>query len=401
VTERLSALLRDEAAALDIPPVDHAAILGRGQQARTRRRSTGFLAAAAVVVIIGSGTAIALDGDGDRRPDDRATDPVAAPASSRGFFAYGAGPTVVVTRPDPRTSEPSLPGSATTVVDVPGTLHSLHYTSAGVLARSNTADGASDGSGPETLTVVAEDGTTTDLGTIPEGVGPATDPDEPVYALAERSGDGFEAVVRDVLTGEEVASIPLPDLPMSYWAAPPLALDGDVVYAGFESGAVAFDWRTGEEVPAEGVPGGMPEVRGGQALALGEELGEGGALELVVSVVDAASGATTLVVPLEEGEYGAGSLSPDGRYLRFTAEAGTSPSGEGAEGPKVYDLDTGRAVQLPGGNADWGWTSGGFPFRVTSRDLEVCDPATGTCRPTTWTSSLGEGLRLGGTTYES
>ena len=91
---------------------------------------------------------------------------------------------------------------------MPGTLHSLHYTSVGVLTRSNPNGGASDGSGPESLTLVSADGTTTDLGTIPEGVGPATDPDEPVYALAEKSGDGFRAVVRDATTGEEVGSIP-------------------------------------------------------------------------------------------------------------------------------------------------------------------------------------------------
>ena len=63
-------------------------------------------------------------------------------------------------------------------------MHSLHYTSAGVLVRSNPNDGGSDGSGPESLTLVQYDGSTVPLGTIPEGVGPATSPVEPVYVLS-------------------------------------------------------------------------------------------------------------------------------------------------------------------------------------------------------------------------
>ena len=245
MTERLSALLHDEAAALDIPPVDQDTILGRGRQARTRQRATVFLAAAAVVAVVGTGAALGLNGSDDGRAG-KATDSVASGVSSHGVVAYGAGSTVVVDG---------------TTATVPDTLHSLHYTSVGVLTRSNPNDGASSGSGPESLTLVAADGSTTDLGTIPEGVGPATDPDEPVYALAEKSGDGFRVVVRDALSGDEVGSVPLPDLPMSYWAVPPLALDGDVVYAGFQDEAYAVDWRTGEMQQEAGLGGGIPEVQ--------------------------------------------------------------------------------------------------------------------------------------------
>ena len=378
MTERLSALLRSEAEALDVPPVDHAAILGGGRQARSRRRTTVLLAAAAVVAVIGTGTALALNGSDSPDRDGNATDSIASEGPSRGVVAYGAGSTVVVD------------GATATI---PDTLHSLHYTSVGVLARSNPSGGASNGSGPESLTLVAADGTTTGLGTIPEGVGPATDPDEPVYALAEKSGDDFRVVVRNAATGEEVGSVPLPDLPMSYWPVPPLALDGDVVYAGFEQEAYAVNWRTGEMQQAAGLGGGMPEVRGGFALASGEKLVEG-RLELVVSVVDAATGATALVVPLEEGEYGFGSLSPDGKYLRFTQEG---MNGE-PDGVDIYNVATQERVTLAGDG--WGWTSEGLVYRVSGNELQVCDPVTAACAAETG-PGVGENLRLGGNTYES
>ncbi|MEO5662232.1 MAG: hypothetical protein ABIR39_03025 [Nocardioides sp.] len=383
MTERLSALLREEAAALAVPPVDQAAILSRGRQARTRRPATMFLAAAAVLAVVGTGTALALNGSGSPDRDGMGTDSVASQGPSRGVLAYGAGSTVVVDG---------------TTAAIPDTLHSLHYTSVGVLTRSNPHDGASDGSGPESLTLVAGDGTTTDLGTIPDGVGPATDPDEPVYALAEKSGDGFRAVIRDATTGDEVGSAPLPDLPMSYWDVPPLALDGDVVYAGFAEEAYAVNWRTGEMQPAAGVDGGIPEVRGGFAIASGEKLVDG-RLDLVLSVVDATTGASALVVPLEEGEYGNSSLSPDGRYLRFTRE-GMSGGLAPPDGVDIYDIATQERVQIPGDPYNWGWTSGGDPFRAEGASLDICDPLTGTCATETG-PEIGSNVRLAGNPYES
>jgi hypothetical protein len=374
MTERLAQLMHDEVDALEVPPVDHSAILSLGQQTRTRRRATVFLAAAAVVAVVGTGTALAINGTDDPHHDGNAIDAAATSGPSRGILAYGADSTVAVE------------GATATV---PGTLHSLSYTSVGVLTRSNPNGGASDGSGPESLTLVSVDGTTTDLGTIPEGVGPATDPDEPVYALAEKSGDGFRAVVRDATTGEEVGSVALPDLPMSFWPVPPLALDGDVVYAGFKDEAVAFNWRTGEMQPAAGLGGGLPEVRGGHALNY--RPGD-------VSVVDAATGDVLLDFELGEDEFGSGSLSPDGLYLRYKRDKVTDNDLSG--GVEVYDLATGDRVQVPGATYEWGWTSDGSAFRVTGQKVQVCNPVSGACETETG-PSIGKDLRLGGNTYES
>ncbi|QIX27769.1 hypothetical protein ncot_15085 [Nocardioides sp. JQ2195] len=374
MTERLSALLHDEAATLEVPAPDHVSILRKGRQARTRRRAATVVAAAAALAVVGTGAALVVDvaGDGSSGNDTATAMP------SPGLISYGAGSTVVV---------------GDTTATVPDTVHSLAYTSVGVLVRSNPNDGASDGSGPESLTLVASDGGTTGLGRIPEGVGPATDPDEPVYALAERSGVGFRAVIRDARTGDEVGSVPLPDLPMSYWDVPPLALDGDVVYAGFKKEAVAVNWRTGREEPAKGLPGGIPEVSGGHALAY-DRAG--------ISVVDVATGERLMQVPLGQDRYGFGVLSPDGRFLQFTMEESFDEKGQPREpeGIQVYDVATGDHVSLDGDPYGWGWTSSSLAVLVSGTQRTVCDPGTATCESDTG-PRLGGGLRLGGKAYES
>lgn len=372
MTERLSALMHDEADTLDVPALDHASIIDRGRRARTKHRATLLVGAAAALAVVGGGTALAVNGIGSDEPG--VTD---AATATPGTMSYAAGSTVVV---DENTAT------------VPDTVHSLHYTSAGVLVRSNPNDGASDGSGPESLTLVATDGGTTDLGTIPEGVGPATDPDEPVYALAERSGDGFRAVVRDARTGDEVGSVALPHLPMSYWEVPPLALDGDILYAGFKKEAVAFDWRTGERQPAAGLRGGIPEVAGGHALVQGPDR---------LSVVDAATGDPVLEFPVSDDSFGAASLSPDGRYLSYVTHDPLA-SAEDPQAPlEIHDLATGRTVDLTGdAGFDPGWTTHGHPFFVDGRQVSVCDPTTGKCT-TQDGPGVGDDLRLGGNTYES
>lgn len=375
MTERLKELLHEQGDALTIPPLDHRSIIGEGRRMRTRRRTGVVLGAAAALAVIGGGAAVAVNGLADDAPADRT-----ATAQPPGMMAYGAGSTVVVD------------GSSATV---PDTVHSLHYTSLGVLVRSNPNDGASDGSGPESLTLVEPNGSTTSLGKIPEGVGPATDPDEPVYALAEKDGDGFRAVVRDASTGEEVGSVELPDLPMSYWPVPPLALDGDIVYAGFKNEAVAFDWRTGEQKPADGLSGGIPEVHGGHVVV---EDGSG------VTVVDAATGEVALTVPTGKDAFADGRLSPDGDYLQVQSLGGmVDPKAQSVPDPTmlVYDVTTKAEVPLKTEQAaETGWTTDGQVFFVNGDEVEVCAPTTGEC--TTQTGPpVGNDLRFGGNIYES
>lgn len=395
MTERLSVLLHDEAQALPVPPPPSELLLARGRRERRRRTALTGLAAAAAFAVVGGSVALATSWT--RGPD--AIDPATPPAIGP---AYSVDGTVHL-------------GTDDVTAKVRGTVHSFHYTSAGVLVRSNARGGASDGSGPETLTLVRPDGSATELGTVPEGVGPATDPNQPYYALAEAQGPGFVAVVRDVTTGDQVGRAPLPDLPASYWDVPPLALSGDTVYAGFRDSTAAVDWRTGETRAAEAMGGGIPEVSGSRTSA-----GYGD----VSRVLDVATGEVLLEKRIKG--YGWFDLSPDGRYALLAVEEG--PGGPPPPGVDIYDVATGSKTTVEGHASDWGWTSDGRLFSVDiERDtVTTCEPATGDCQerevelpeapdsepePVTrctmdgcFTEAVPESVlevRLGGRTYES
>jgi hypothetical protein len=369
MTERLNQLMREEADRLVVPPVPADAALGRGRSLR-RRRTAATVGVTAVALAVAGGIAVtASGGDGDR-----AAEPAGPPAvAAADVPAYGFGSKVHL-------------GDRT--ASVPDTVHSLHYTSAGVLVRSNPNDGASDGSGPESLTLVGYDGSTTDLGTIPEGVGPATDPTEPVYVLAEARGDGFVAVVRDATTGEATDEVPLPDLPPSYWEVPPLALDGETLYVGYESETVAVDLATGEHRVVDGMGGGLPDVVDGRTLS-----GEGPS----ITVVDTSSGDP--VRTIEVGHDSWGTLSPDGRYLGVSTFNDETFENDSA----VYDVASGEPLDLGGlsGAQDLGWTAAGNAFAVVRGRLTTCDLGSGECTRTDASVPADAFVRLGGRTYES
>lgn len=368
MTERLNQLLHAEADQLDIPPVAADAALTRGRGLRRRRTFAMAGATTAVLAVVGGTVLVTTGGD-----DDRATEPATPPAAVANVPAFAFQSKAYV---------------GDTTATVPDTAHSLHYTSEGVLVRSNPNDGASDGSGPESLTLVRYDGTTVDLGTIPEGVGPATDPDEPVYVLAEARDDGFVAVVRDATTGETVNEVPLPDLPPSYWDVPPLALDGDTVYAGYESEAAAVDLSTGESHVVEGMPGGPPDVLGGRILA---------ADGTTMSVLDAATG--EVVRTFDVGQDSFGSLSPDGRYLGVSTFDDQTFEDEFT----VYDVATGEPANLGdlAGSPQVGWTAAGDAFAVAKGVLTTCDLDSGDCSRRDVPVPADAFVKLGGQTYES
>jgi hypothetical protein len=369
MTERLNQLLHAEADQLDIPSVAADAALTRGRGLRRRRTFATAGATAAVLAVIGGTVLVATGGD----DDDRATEPAAPPAAAANVPAFGFQSKVYL---------------GDTTATVPDTVHSLHYTSEGVLVRSNPNDGASDGSGPESLTLVRYDGSTVDLGTIPEGVGPATDPDESVYVLAETRDDGFAAVVRDASTGGTVDEVPLPDLPPSYWEVPPLALDGDTLYVGYESESVAVDLATGESRPSPGLGGGAPHVSGGRTI-----LGEGTS----ITVLDVATGEP--VRTFEVGHDAWGTLSPDGRYLGV----GTWDDETVENQYTVYDIATGALVDLgPLANVpDLGWTAAGDAFAVSRSKLTTCELDTGACTRHDVDLPQDAYVKFGGRTYES
>lgn len=367
MTERLSQLLHDEAADLTPPPPDSAATLAEGRRLQRRQRVTTGLAAtavAAVVVTTAGFVALQTGQSGARDVGPAGAGQGAAPA------AYGVGSDIHL---------------GDVVAQVPDTVHSLHYTSLGVLVRSNPNDGASDGSGAESLTLVRWDGSTEALGTIPEGVGPATDPDQDVYVLAEARGDGFVAVVRDALTGETVLERPLPAMPPSYWEVPPLALDDDTLYVGYKNETVAVDLVTHEVTTVDGLSGGIPDVTAGRTVAQ-----EGGQ----ISVLDATTGDVLLEVDAQE--YAWGTLSPDGRFLKVVID-------DMDPGPvQVHDVASGEVQEFPA-SYDWGWTADGGLFKPDGDTLTTCVADTGSCQEQPLDPPLPKDadLRLGGRVYES
>ncbi len=374
MTERLSQLLHDEVAELHPVPADAARVLAEGRRLRRRRRlSTGLAAAAAVAVVGAAGGYALTQGNASAGPDPTTADGDAP-------VVFGVGSTVYLDD---------------AVATVPDTIHSIHYTSEGVLVRSNPNGGASDGSGPESLTLVRHDGTTVDRGTVPEGVGPATDPTASGYVLAEARGESFVAVVRDVETGEAVDEVPLPDLRPSYWEVPPLSLDGDTLYVGYRSTTEAVDLATGEHHPVEGVGGGLPIVAGER---LGTTNRDGDFF-----VVDTTTGDQVLLLDGPDGDYAWGTLSPDGRFLKMNASELAMEQGRESETFAVYDVDTGGKVEIEGDGYGWGWTADGTLFRVAGGTVTTCDAGTGECTESPAPTKVGKNahLRLAGLTYES
>ncbi len=374
MTERLRQLMYDEVSDL-VPPVpDAATVLTEGRRLRRRSRVTtgvAALAAAAVVVTTAGFVAVNVGGSGAKEAG-----PAAGPAAAPAPPVYGVGSDVHL---------------GDVVAQVTDSVHSLHYTSLGVLVRSNPNDGASDGSGPESLTLVRWDGTTADLGTIPEGVRPATDPEQDVYALAEANGDGFVAVVRDAATGDTVDEVPLPDLPPSFWEVPPLGLDGETLYVGYRNETAAIDLSTGEQSRAAGLNGGIPEVHGGRTVFSSIETE-------TVSVLDARSGDELLSIDAT----GSGSLSPDGEYLLLLTP-GESVFGADTSPFEVHRVDSGSSVTIDEPADGWSWTADGELFRVGRTTLTTCDASTGECQESALATPLPKNAfpRLGGMPYES
>lgn len=392
MTERLTALLRDEASTLDIPAPPVADLLAEGRRLHRRRRATSALAVAAAVALVGGGIAVGGIG-GDARRSLEPAPPAPVPEAPA---VLGLGSTVWV-------------GGAEATV--PGTVHSFHYTSEGVLVRSNRNGGVSDGSGPERFTLVRADGSTADLGTYPEGYGPGTDPGSDVFALAEKNGDEVTLVLRDVTSGEVVDRLAVPgDYATLPWRVPPVSLSQGLVYVQSDSGPVAVDLARGNVWEAAHALDQI-EVRGGRQASQPHDSGK------TAEVVDVFTGETVRTV--EVGRHGYLDLSPDGRAAKVVPGGAGSPTET-----VVVDLEDGSTSTVSGAPWDLGWTADGdvLAVDVGTGEVRTCDVGSGACEsvgvdlprpsgePAECTpvpceegtiAPLFSRLRLGGVTYES
>jgi hypothetical protein len=378
VTERLSTLLHEEAAGLDVPAPAHLAVLARGRRLRRRRRATSGVAGLALLALVGSGAVLgvrALDHDGTRTVEP------AGPAYLHGG-AFAVGSTI------------HFGDRGDHVADVEGRVKALYYTSAGVLVRTGT-DAFTDSAGPSHYDLVTPDG---EVSTLDLDLGdrvPATDPDQPYLAYAQKDGSGWAVVVRDVRTDAERSRTHLDGaFTWGGWEAPPVSLSGDSVYVGLDDGAPAVDWRTGE-VTTAALPGrsSAPTVAGGHTVVADRR---------EVRVIDVATGDILLSVPNRHFPYV--DLSPDGRYAKVVlqddpAEIERPYLGE-QDGFLVQDLATGERATVESPAFSEGWTPDGHLLRVGRRSVTTCAPMSGQCETTT--GELGGGrIKLGGLSYES
>lgn len=342
MTERLSALLHDEAESLDVPhPAAHD-VLTRGRGLRRRRHLVVVGAAVAVLAVI-AGSALAA-----QMGDDRAEDSGFAGADADGAV-FSIGSTVY------------LDGGATKATIDDTSIKSLHYTSAGLLVRHGD-NPYSDGGGPQRFSLVRPDGSVLPIDVTLEETVHSTEPSQPYLAYAEVTDGTVEVVVRDLSDDTEVARVPVPgDFPWGGWAAPPVALSGDRVFVGSDDVARVVDWRTGEVSETDAIAPGYPEVFGGRASDSSRR---------EASVVDVTTGETLLSVPVED--YGSLELSPDGRFAKLDTER----SGKGFD---VYDVAKGEHVSIDGGAFDYGWSADGDLFRLDGSALTVCAAGNGEC----------------------
>ena len=382
MTERLSSLLHDEADTLLIPSPPAGAVLRQGRGLRRRRRLTTGAAVLGVLAVVGTGVALTVD----REPSGNDSGVAATTSSYVATGAFSVG----------RTVHLGPQGAPSVTMDE--YVHSLHYTSAGVLVRTNKNFGASDGSGEEHYTLIRADGSTKKLDVTTAEQAVSTDPTQPYLAFARVEGETASAVVVDITTGERShVELPVP-YEHSGWPAPPVSLDGDHVYVGMGSaGVYDVNWRTGQATPI-GLSTAFPEVHGGRTVLA--QQGE-------VRVVDVATGERLRTFNSRNWVH----LSPDGRWAKY--------------GVTVYDVASDSKFTLPAGDdgdGGYGWSPDGHLFRLDGDQLVICDPAAATCerKPLGFTApdpnasesfecddqgncvpDGTDSVRLGGVSYES
>jgi hypothetical protein len=322
-------------------------------------------------VATGVVTAASLSGD-DRHADGKGVDPATTAYLDHGAFATG------------ETVHLGDGGN----VEVGEKVKVLYYTSAGLLVRSGRTPWTDD-AGPSHYSLVAPDGTLRRLDLDLGDRVPATDPDQPVVAYADAAGPGrWDVVVRDVGTDEELSRTTVDGaFTWGGWEAPPVELDGDLVYVGLDDDIVAVDWRAGEVTTTSLGGSSAPSVAGGHVVRSDRQS---------IDVVDLASDEVLYSTPRDGYPYI--TLSPDGRFAKVVQQDEREE-----QGFTVVDLRTGDETTIDQAAWDLGWTPEGNLISVDlkARELTTCTPTTGECNTSPISGPLGGELKLAGNAYES
>jgi hypothetical protein len=384
VTERLAELMQRAVDDLPVPPAPSAEVLRHGRAVR-RHRGYAVAAGATAAVLVASGIGVAaLGGDGGGDGRGKGTDRQEAAADTAGGLTgpvFSIGTTVY------------LDGGVRTAAIDDKAIKSMYYTSAGVVVRHGN-NNYSDGGGPMRFSLVAPDGAVSPLDVTFEETVPSTDPDQPYLAYAEKADGVVQVVVLDVRDGSVAARVPVPDAKKwGGWEAPPVSLDGDLVYVGTDDVQRVVDWRTGEVSTSDAVGPGFPDVRDGHAVTYADRKS---------AVVDVATG--DVLAQAKKDEFF--KLSPDGLYALGTTYDFDDPQA------RLVDLATGTETALDIEGNGLGWAPDDSVFALTGSALTSCRADTGACTTTTLSlpvkpdsnqsdENFDDDLRLGGMTYES
>jgi hypothetical protein len=373
MTERLAQLMRAEADQLDVPPPPAPAVLAHGRALRRRRRSVvAGVSTLALVAAAVTGFAVVREVTGPPRlPGDVvADDPAEALAAYRSEGAFAVGDDIYVGANHFEWKE---------------AIKAVHYTSAGVVIQSGKNEDRDEGGSNYTLITPTGEYSDIDVSLNDQHAG--FEPDSPYLAYSEPSGDGNDLVVRDVVDDREVARTHLDDPYSLGWAAPPVAIDGDLVWAHVDAGWTEFNWRTGDVRR-------VPETQGTHEIANGVYADWRGKRWVMRSMADSAE---ISELPLRRGWYGF--LSPDGRYLRaFPNEVMGRPGWR----YEVFEVATGRMHPIGGAPeyGEVGWTPDGHVMRLEGGAMAVCDPLSNACDTRTVDVTDGT-VRIGGEPYAS
>lgn len=348
MTERLSQLLHDEANALHVPPPDASAAMTRGRGLRRRRTAATAVVAVAFVGLLGAGGVVVTD---SLRGDDTAQLSDAAAYEQHGVWMADGALHV-----------------GNHAVDIDARINAVYYTSAGVVVRTGPTGDRPEGPKDGYLTLVRPDGSVTALEPRLADVEPATSPDSSLLAFARPAGLGYEAVVWDVEADKQVAAVPFDGgLRWAGWAAPPVSISGDVVYASVDGEVLAINWKSGAVDTLPGAPGSRwEEIQAG--LWADEQTGQ--------VVVRDLSGAERLTVHFE-GDWGEAELSPDGRYVVVIPEVDIP--GEEEAPITLHDIATGESRVLPGDEFPLGWTPDGHALQLVGHEIRSCTAIDNVC----------------------
>ncbi len=319
MTERLTALMYDEADHLDVPAPSASVVLTRGRSLRRRRQAlqagTGL---ASIALVAGVAVAATSGGDGSRDALDPSGSPTAGPTSPSTDLGavFAMGPEVHLVGP----------GITAVVDDV--TVKSMYYTSAGVLVRHGK-NNFSDGGGPQRYSLVTPTGEVRPIDVVTNEVVPGVDAEQALLAYAEVVDGIVEVVVHDLVSDAEVARVSVPEATeWGGWSAPPVSLSGDDVYVGTDDIARVVDWRTGQVTRIDTVPPGFPpQVNAGLTTEV---------LRGELRVYAPLTGKDVATFPDNSEAYDL-TLSPDGRFARIDAFSGPL---------QVYVVDSGEPVDF-------------------------------------------------------